>query len=61
MKQDHESSGDYGYDLAHDVPDTTSGTVTDAHRAKRPEGHPTGSDGRSDRAQDFGYDEAHDF
>lgn len=53
-----DTSGDYGYDLAHEAP-------AGVRRPEQPEGHPRHAvvhpGGTSDRAEDYGYDEAHSF
>jgi hypothetical protein len=58
MSGDDDQSGDYGYDLAHEVK---------AHLATPPSGHPAvpstpiGAPRTIDPDADFGYDEAHEF
>ena len=58
MDRQQDTSGDYGYDLAHEatgrkgaVEDRTGSTAGEHAPARRP----------ADEGQDLGYDEAHDF
>ena len=53
-----ETSGDYGYDLAHEA--VHSSRPRD-ERAPHEHGHVKHADGRGDQGQDLAYDEAHDF
>ncbi len=62
MKRDQE--GDYGYDLAHE--EVGRGQARDdppgqADAGSSPVGDPSDRSEDSDRSDDFGYDEAHDF
>jgi hypothetical protein len=52
-----ETSGDYGYDLAHEAP-TGGRRHEEADHPTRAVVHPGGT---SDRGEDYGYDEAHSF
>ena len=57
-KREPESSGDYGYDMAHDVPRREQAA---AHRdPDRPRSTAAGS-AATERGVDYEYDEAHDF
>jgi hypothetical protein len=57
-KREPDLSGDYGYDLAHDVPRSEqSGVHPDPARPGRAAPAP----GTEDRGQDYEYDESHDF
>jgi hypothetical protein len=53
-----ETSGDYGYDLAHEA--VRGGRPRDErpHHEPGPVKH---AEGRADQGQDLAYDEAHDF
>jgi hypothetical protein len=52
-----ETSGDYGYDLAHEAAGGGTKPEGDEHRPHTVV-HPGGT---SDRSEDYGYDEAHGF
>jgi hypothetical protein len=52
------SQGDYGYDLAHQEP--SEGTAA-GQRPEREQVSPSPVLGRPDLAEDYGYDQAHDF
>jgi hypothetical protein len=63
-KREQDTSGDYGYDLAHDVPRSEQAAAH--HEPDRPgrtsrAGRTSRPSGTSDRMQDYEYDEAHDF
>ena len=58
MRQDPESSGDYGYDLVHE--EIARGKVRDG-RPGDEHGSPPPAGRRADAAEDMSYDEAHDF
>jgi hypothetical protein len=53
-----DTTGDYGYDLAHDVPRREQSA---AHPAPDRPGSTSHAPGTGDRGQDYEYDEAHDF
>ena len=57
-KREPEPSGDYGYDLAHDVPRREQ---AGAHREPARPGSRAHVPATGDRGQDYEYDEAHDF
>jgi hypothetical protein len=57
-KREPDVAGDYGYDLAHDVPRSEQAGVH--HEPARP-GSGSRPPGSGDRGQDLEYDEAHDF
>ena len=58
-EREPETSGDYGYDLAHDVPRRQQTAAH--HEPDRPGRTARATTGSSDRMQDYEYDEAHDF
>jgi hypothetical protein len=58
MEKREEPSGDYGYDLAHDVPRSDHAGV---HPDPARPGTTSPAPGTGDRGQDYEYDEAHDF
>ena len=51
--------GDYGYDMAHEV--TASGSGTRSRPAEPAPGRPARNGSANDAGEDLGYDEAHDF
>ena len=57
-KREPDTSGDYGYDLAHEAARDQQGPATPA--PARP-GSTSHASGTADRGQDYAYDEAHDF
>jgi hypothetical protein len=57
-KREPDTSGDYGYDMAHDVPRREQ---TAAHSEPDRPGRASPAPGKGDRMQDYEYDEAHDF
>jgi hypothetical protein len=57
-KREPDTSGDYSYDLAHDVP--RSQQTTAHHDPDRP-GSTAHAPATGDRGEDYEYDEAHDF
>jgi hypothetical protein len=57
-KREADPSGDYGYDLAHDVPRREQ---AGAHRDPARPGSRAHAPTTGDRGQDYEYDEAHDF
>jgi hypothetical protein len=57
-EQPPDPAGDYGYDLAHDVPRRDQ--AASLHAPARPRTSPA-SRGGTDRGVDLEYDEAHDF
>jgi hypothetical protein len=58
MTNGRQTSGDYGYDLAHeDRPDALAPDVRPGHEP----GSTTPAGGQDEQDQDLGYDEAHDF
>jgi hypothetical protein len=52
------TEGDYGYDEAHQAATAGAGT---SHRTERAHVGPSPVLGRPDLAEDFSYDQAHDF
>jgi hypothetical protein len=52
------TAGDYGYDEAHLEP---AGGPDPGHRSEREHVGPSPVVGRPDLAEDFSYDQAHDF
>ena len=58
MDRQQDTSGDYGYDLAHEEGRRAGVPADPAGRAER---QPLPTDGRADADGDIGYDEAHDF
>ena len=52
------TDGDYGYDEAHPEP---AGTAAPAVGTEREHVGPSPTVGRPDLAEDFSYDQAHDF
>jgi hypothetical protein len=57
-KREPDLTGDYGYDLAHDVPRSEQ---ADVHAEPARPGATSAAPGTRDRGQDLEYDEAHDF
>ena len=58
MDRSQDTSGDYGYDLAHEAvgrPATPADGTGGAERERYP------VDGQDAQGEDLGYDEAHDF
>ena len=53
-----ETSGDYGYDLAHEAAGSATAPGPAEDHPRHAVVHP---DGTSDRGEDYGYDEAHSF
>jgi hypothetical protein len=58
MEPETTSAGDYGYDMAHEEPG--AGAASE-RRGEREAVTPSPALGRPDLAEDFGYDQAHDF
>jgi hypothetical protein len=57
-----ETSGDYGYDLVHDlVHEQTRGSHAPEVRTERLGTGPAGDPGTVDLTSDYSYDSAHDF
>jgi hypothetical protein len=59
MSGDHEMSGDYGYDLAHEVKSALQLPLPRAVVSPTAGGRTVGRE--IDPGSDFGYDQAHDF
>jgi hypothetical protein len=57
-KREPDTSGDYGYDLAHDVPRSAQ---TAAHHDPNRPGSTSPAPSTGERGEDYEYDEAHDF
>jgi hypothetical protein len=63
MTNGRQTSGDYGYDLAHEdrpeasAPDASAPDVRPGHEP----GSTTPAGSQDEQDQDLGYDEAHDF
>ena len=53
-----DTSGDYGYDLAHQDADAPR---TPDRPTRQTPGSPPRAAGKDDRDEDISYDEAHDF
>ncbi len=53
-----DTSGDYGYDLAHEATARAKAPEPDSGHQPRTTVHPGGT---ADRDEDYAYDEAHDF
>jgi hypothetical protein len=53
-----DTSGDYGYDLAHEAAGREGRPVAPDGGEERP---PVAAGGRAEPDGDYGYDEAHDF
>ena len=58
MDPQQDTSGDYGYDLAHEAAGRRAQPVGQNEGEERP---PLAPDGRAEPDGDYGYDEAHDF
>jgi hypothetical protein len=58
MEPQPVTEGDYGYDEAHQEP---AGGPEAGHRSERERVGPSPVLGPPDLAEDFGYDQAHDF
>ena len=58
QEREPETTGDYGYDLAHEA--IPRGRSAPERAAQEPHRRAP-ADGRADRGQDYEYDEAHDF
>ena len=58
MEPQPSTEGDYGYDLAHEE---AAGSPEAAGRSGRQHVGPSPVMGRPDLAEDFSYDQAHDF
>jgi L-cysteine desulfidase len=57
-KREPDTSGDYGYDLAHEAVTRARAPENRAPGGTRPASHASGT---GDQGQDYEYDEAHDF
>jgi hypothetical protein len=57
VDRQQDTSGDYGYDLAHEA--TGRGRAPD-DRAGQAQGDRSPAVGKADQGEDLGYDEAHD-
>jgi hypothetical protein len=63
MEPERSTAGDYGYDMAHQDmagPEPRDGTAP-GPRTEREQVTPSPVLGKPDLAEDFGYDQAHDF
>jgi hypothetical protein len=63
MEPERSTAGDYGYDMAHEdrsQHESRDGTAPGL-RTEREQVTPSPVLGKPDLAEDFGYDQAHDF